>query len=74
MEIDKVQLLIVMLAFLWTIPWKICSIWTAIKMDHKRWFVALIILNTFGILDIFYVFYVAKKTPGELVEIFKTKI
>jgi hypothetical protein len=32
-------------------------------------------LNTFGILDIFYIFYIAKKTPKDLARVLgKTKI
>jgi len=47
---------------LWVLPWKGYSLWTAAKRSHKGWFVALLILNTFGILDIIYIFLVAKKT------------
>jgi len=51
-----------LLAVLWTISWKIYASWTAAKRDQKRWFVALVILNTLGILEIFYIFYIAKKS------------
>ena len=47
---------------LWVLPWKGYSLWTAVKRAHKGWFVALLILNTFGILDIIYIFFVAKKS------------
>jgi hypothetical protein len=46
---------------LWTLFWKGYALWTAVKNNHKKWFVALVILNTLGILEIIYVFYVAKK-------------
>jgi hypothetical protein len=68
------NLLVFVIAMLWTLPWKGYSLWTAAKMGHKRWFIALIILNTFAILDIFYVFYIAKKTPKEFYKTLKTKI
>jgi len=45
----------------WTIFWKGLALWTAVKKDHKKWFIALIILNTFGILEIIYIFWIAKK-------------
>jgi len=51
----------VIILALWTIPWKIYAVWTAVKNGHKKWFVALIILNTAGILEIFYIFKIAKK-------------
>lgn len=62
------------LAMVWVLPWKGYSLWTAAKMGHKRWFIALVILNTFAILEIFYIFYVAKKTPKDILKTFKTKI
>lgn len=65
---------LIVIAVLWVLPWKGYALWTASKMGHKRWFIAIIILNTFAILDIFYLFYVAKKTPKDLLKLFKTKI
>lgn len=58
--------LLVILLFLWTIPWKIYGIWTAVKNDHKKWFVAMLFLNTVGILEIFYIFKVSKKSWDEV--------
>lgn len=68
------NLWIFVVAMLWTLPWKGYALWTASKMGHKRWFIVLIALNTLAILDIFYIFYVAKKTPGEFFKVLKTKI
>jgi hypothetical protein len=51
---------------LWTIPWKIYAVWTAVKHDQKKWFVVLILLNTIGILEIYYIFKVAKKSWTEV--------
>ena len=59
---------------IWVLPWKGYALWTASRNTNKRWFIALLILNTFAILDIFYLFYVAKKTPKDLVHLFKSKI
>ncbi|MCU0660184.1 MAG: DUF5652 family protein [Candidatus Pacebacteria bacterium] len=53
--------LISLLIILWVLPWKGYALWTAAKRSHKVWFIALLILNTFAILDIFYLFYIAKK-------------
>ncbi len=50
----------------WTIPWKIYAVWLAAKHDHKRWFVALVFLNTISILEMIYVFKVEKKTWVEV--------
>ena len=58
--------IVLLILFLWTIPWKIYSLWTAAKKGHKVWFVAIIILNTFGLLEIVYIFFVAKKTLADV--------
>jgi hypothetical protein len=54
--------LLLIILVIWTIPWKIYALWLAVKHNHKGWFVALVILNTLSILEIIYVFYVAKKS------------
>jgi hypothetical protein len=66
--------LVLVLAMLWTLPWKGYALWTASQMHHKRWFIVLIVLNTFGLLEIFYVFYIAKKTPKDVTKALKSKI
>ena len=49
--------LFIFLTLLWTIPWKGVALWKAAKNGHKKWFIALLILNTFAILEIIYIFY-----------------
>ena len=65
-----VNIFIIILA-IWTIPWKIYAVWLAVKHDHKKWFVALMILNTVSILEIFYVLNIAKKSWIEVKKDFR---
>ncbi len=62
---------------IWTLFWKGLALWTAAKRDHKVWFVVMLVLNTVGILEIIYFFFVAKKNWGDvkrvLVKIFVPK-
>ena len=58
--------IILIILALWTIPWKIYAIWLAVKNDQKKWFVVLLILNTLAILEIYYIFKVAKKSWVEV--------
>ncbi len=51
-------------------PWKIYALWTAAKRGDKIWFVVLAIVNTVGILEIIYVFAVAKKKWSEVKDSF----
>ncbi len=53
----------------WILFWKGCSLWIAAKNDQKGWFLALLVFNTIGILEIIYIFYVAKKKWVDIREI-----
>jgi hypothetical protein len=39
----------------WTLAWKGASLWHAAKDNSKPWFVALLLSNTLGVLDAFYI-------------------
>ena len=58
--------LLLALVVVWTIVWKVYAVWLAARHNHKKWFVALLILNTLSILELIYVFKVAKKTWPEV--------
>jgi hypothetical protein len=47
---------ILIIIVLWTIPWKGAALWRAARRGHLGWFLTLLILNTFAILDILYIF------------------
>ena len=49
------------LILIWTLPWKGVALWKAAQNSHKKWFIALLVLNTLAILEIIYIFYFAKK-------------
>ena len=49
------------LALIWVLPWKGVALWKAAKNSHKKWFVAILILNTLAILEIVYIFYFSRK-------------
>ena len=61
------------LVLLWTIPWKGYALWLAAKRSQKWWFIAILLLNTLAILEIIYVFFVAKKKEA-LWEFVKNKV
>lgn len=69
---DNWTLLVVIVA--WVIFWKGCSLWIAVKNDQKKWFVALLVLNTLGILELVYIFFIAKKKWVDIKEILIGKI
>ena len=51
---------------LWTIPWKLYAVWLAARNNHKKWFIALVIINTMAILEIIYIFKVVKKSWADV--------
>jgi methionyl-tRNA synthetase len=49
---------------IWSFVWKGLALWQAARNGHKGWFVALLLINTVGILEILYI-YVFGKTPKQ---------
>jgi len=57
---------IIWLTLLWTLPWKGVALWRAARNSHKKWFIALLIVNTLALLEIIYIFFFSKpKQPNE---------
>ncbi|MBI2048210.1 MAG: hypothetical protein HYT27_03650 [Parcubacteria group bacterium] len=52
---------VLVLAMLWVLPWKGYALWNAAQLRHKWWFIILLVVNTLAILDIIYIFAIAKK-------------
>jgi hypothetical protein len=52
---------VVLLAVLWALSWKGVALWKATKNNHKWWFIALLVINTLGILEILYIFVFGKR-------------
>lgn len=46
---------------IWSLVWKGFALWRAAKNESKPWFVALLVINSVGILEIVYLFYFSKK-------------
>ena len=45
----------------WSLIWKGIALWKAAQDGSKPWFIALLIVNTVGILEIIYIFFFSKK-------------
>lgn len=45
----------------WSIAWKGVALWNASKNNQRNWFIAILVINTLGILEIIYLFGFAKK-------------
>jgi hypothetical protein len=58
--IQNLTFLIIIVA-LWDVFWKGWALWRSAQRGQKWWFVALLILNTMGILPIIYLVFFSKK-------------
>jgi|TARA_B100001971_G_C17652495_1_gene268727 predicted membrane protein len=54
---------------LWILFWKGTALWKAARKNSPFWFIALLVINTLGLLEIIYLFvfsemkFVKKKSP-----------
>ncbi|HEY5383149.1 MAG TPA: DUF5652 family protein [Candidatus Paceibacterota bacterium] len=45
---------------LWSLFWKGLALWHSAQRSQSWWFVILLVVNTLGILEIIYLFFIAK--------------
>jgi methionyl-tRNA synthetase len=57
---------LILLAALWSLVWKGLALWHSGRRGDAWWFVILLVINTLGILEIIYLFAVAKLKFHEL--------
>jgi hypothetical protein len=46
---------------IWTVILKGFTLWFSAKNDQKAWFIALLVLNTLGILEVIYLLFFRSK-------------
>lgn len=52
---------VMILAALWTLPWKGLALWKSARRGDNIWFMALLVINTLGILEILYIFVFSER-------------
>jgi methionyl-tRNA synthetase len=53
------------LLVVWSVIWKGLALWKSARLSNKWWFIILLVVNTVGILDIIYIYFVARKYTVE---------
>ena len=48
-------LLIVVL--IWSLTWKGIAMWRAARNNQKKWFIAILIINLFGLVEVLYLLF-----------------
>ena len=46
---------------IWSVSWKGVALWKSSKNNQLYWFIALLIFNTVGLLEIIYIVWFQKK-------------
>ena len=57
---------LVLIAVLWSMVWKGLALWHASRNGQQWWFVIMLLVNTVGILEIIYLFGIAKLRFNQL--------
>jgi len=52
---------IMVVVMAWSLVWKGIALWKAARLGSKPWFIILLVVNTVGILEIVYIFLVARR-------------
>lgn len=55
-----------LLLLVWSFFWKGLALWHAAKRNEAWWFLVLLVVNTAGILELIYLFAIAKLKLSEL--------
>jgi len=56
---------LIYLALIWSLIWKGLALWKAARQGQKIWYVALLIVNTLGILEILYIYVFSKMKKSQ---------
>lgn len=60
-DLTLTQSALLALVVLWSAFWKGMALWKAARNSQKYWFVALLVVNTVGILEILFLTFWQKK-------------
>ncbi|MDO8551367.1 MAG: DUF5652 family protein [bacterium] len=55
------QTVLLLLVIVWSLLWKGVSLWKAAKNNQRYWFIALLVVNSLGILEVLYLAFWQRK-------------
>jgi methionyl-tRNA synthetase len=56
---------VILVAIIWTIVIKGYALWIAARSGQKGWFIALLIVNTLGLLELVYIIWFRRTPPAK---------
>ena len=57
---------VILVMVLWSTAWKALALWHSARRGDVVWFIVFLVVNTVGILEIIYLFFIAKRTLHNL--------
>jgi hypothetical protein len=60
-EFINANIWVILVAALWSLPWKGIALWKAARLKDKGWFIIILIVNTLAVLEIIYIYIISKK-------------
>lgn len=57
---------IVFLAIVWFIVWKLIAFWRSARDNNKLWYILFIFIHTFGILEIIYIYFISPNSSYQI--------
>lgn len=52
------------LLLVWSVVWKGLALWRAARLSERWWFVAILLINTLGVLEILYLYVFSRSQQG----------
>lgn len=65
--LEPTERLIIVVLIIWSLAWKGVALWRAAHRDEKKWFIALFMVNTIGILEILYLYVFSRDKKEQTV-------
>lgn len=59
-SLSTAGILFYIVLLVWTLIWKGLALWKAARRNDSVWYIVLLILNTAGLLEIIYYFFIGK--------------
>lgn len=60
-QLQNIPPVVLFILAIWVLAWKGLALWKAAKLNQREWFIAVLVLNTLGILEIIYLYFFSRK-------------
>jgi hypothetical protein len=68
LTLTPTDLNVILVLVVWELIWKGIALWKCGRNNQKGWFILLLIVNTVGILEIVYIFFLQPKDQKKVEE------